>query len=224
MKLTVRDVSKMLNVSEKVVYTWIYNEELPAYKMNDQFRINQTELMEWAASRKIPVPSAKVRNAKASPKPSLTHALEKGGIVYGVKGRDKASALKEVVQIMKLPQGMNRNNLLSILLAREELASTGIGNGIAIPHVRNPIVIPVLHPTVTLCFLDQPVDFGALDGKPVHTLFTLLSPTIHTHLFLISRLSFVLHDERFKKILESRGSREEMMATLRSVEENLDKK
>lgn len=222
MKLTVNDVSKLLAVSEKIVYDWIYNEELPAYKMNDQFRINQTELMEWAASRKIPVPSAKVRHAKGLSNPTLAQALEKGGIVYNVKGKDKSSALKAVVEVMKLPSGMSRDNLLSILMAREALASTGVGNGLAIPHVRNPIVLPILYPTVTLCFLETPIDFGALDGKPVHTLFTLLSPTIHAHLYLISRLSFALHDQQFKKIVEERGTREDIMKVLRLVEDHFE--
>src|SRR5438034_985186 len=61
---------------------------------------------------------------------------------------------------------------------REALQSTGVGDGIAIPHVRNPIVLHVSRPMITLCFLERPIDFGALDGKPVHVLFSLISPTV----------------------------------------------
>ena len=68
---------------------------------------------------------------------------------------------------MKLPDDVDREFLYQVLLAREALGSTGIGDGIAIPHVRNPIVLHLSRPTVTLCFLEQPVDFGALDGQPV---------------------------------------------------------
>src|SRR5216683_918619 len=74
-----------------------------------------------------------------------------------------------------------------------------VGDGVAIPHVRNPIVLHVSRPAVTLAFLSQPVDFGALDGKPVHVLFSIISPTNRAHLQLLSRLSFVLHDGKLRK-------------------------
>jgi mannitol/fructose-specific phosphotransferase system IIA component (Ntr-type) len=91
---------------------------------------------------------------------------------------------------------VDREFLYKVLLARESLGSTGIGDGIAIPHVRNPIVLHLSRPIVTLCFLERPVDFGALDGQPVNTLFTLISPTVRAHLHLLSRLAFTLRDPR----------------------------
>ena len=80
------------------------------------------------------------------------------------------------------------------MLAREAIAPTAIGEGIAIPHVRNPVVLHVGRPSITLCFLEQPIEYDALDGKPVHTLFTIVSPTTRAHLHLMSKLSFVLRD------------------------------
>jgi PTS system nitrogen regulatory IIA component len=106
-------------------------------------------------------------------------------------------------------------------LARENLQSTGIGEGVAIPHVRNPIVLHVPRPIVTLCFLDQPIDFGALDGKPVHALFSLICPTVRAHLALLSRLAFALHDERFKRVIAERGPADEVLAEARRVEHGL---
>ncbi len=219
MKLTVRDVAKLLRVSEKVVNRWIDKDELPAYKMNDQYRVNHTELMEWAASRQIPIPAEFFHDKIDSPAmPILSQAIETGGIFYGVKGRDKESVLRAVVHVMKLPQSFDPDHLLHILLAREVLASSGIGNGIAIPHVRNPIIFPVPHPVITLCFLEAPVDFGALDGKAVHTLFTLVSPNVRHHLYLLSRLAFALRDARFKNAIDRRGTKDEILNALRQVE------
>ena len=103
-------------------------------------------------------------------------------------------------------------------VAREALASTGVGDGIAIPHVRNPIVLHVPRPTVTLCFLERPVDFGALDGKPVHCLFTLVSPTIRAHLHLLSRLAFALRDPGFHAVVQRQALRDEILTELRRVE------
>jgi PTS system nitrogen regulatory IIA component len=78
----------------------------------------------------------------------------------------------------------------------------------------------VLHvrPAVTLCFLEHPVDFGALDGKPVHALFLLVSPTVRAHLHLLSRLSAALHDPELKRLVVEQGGREEILAGFRRVE------
>jgi PTS system nitrogen regulatory IIA component len=119
---------------------------------------------------------------------------------------------------MSLPDDVDREFLYQVLLARESLGSTGIGDGIAIPHVRNPIVLHLSRPIVTLCFLEQPIDFGALDGQPVSTLFTLISPTVRAHLHLLSRLAFTLRDPRFNAAVRQQASREELFEALHAAE------
>jgi PTS system nitrogen regulatory IIA component len=224
MQLGVRDVSKLLNVSEKTVYRWIGQGVLPAYRVNEQYRFNRAELLEWATSRKMNV-AAEVFDepeSTATPIPGLVESLQAGGIVYRLGGTDKESVLRAVVEHMRLPEEVDRDFLLRVLLAREALQSTGIGDGIAIPHVRNPIVLHVSRPMITLCFLERPIDFGALDGKPVHVLFSLVSPTVRAHLRLLSRLSFALHDAAFKKAVLRQGSREEILETALRIEGRLE--
>lgn len=220
MKLSVREAAKLLNASEKSVYRWIKQGLLPAYRINDQYRINRAELLEWATSRKIgvsPTIFEEPEGGDAAP-PTLEEALRAGGIHYRVSGHDKASVLHAVVDTMSLPDDVDREFLYQVLLAREALGSTGIGDGIAIPHVRNPIVLHLSRPIVTLCFLEQPIDFGALDGQPVSTLFTLISPTVRAHLHLLSRLAFTLRDPRFNAAVRKQASREELLATLHAAE------
>jgi PTS system nitrogen regulatory IIA component len=108
-----------------------------------------------------------------------------------------------------------------VLLAREALGSTGVGDGIAIPHVRNPIVLHVPRATVTLCFLENPVDFNALDGRPVTTLFTVVSPTVKAHLHLLSRLAFCLRTPAVRAAVGGQVRREEILAAVRSAEASL---
>jgi PTS system nitrogen regulatory IIA component len=122
------------------------------------------------------------------------------------------------VNLMRLPDEVDRNFLLRVLVARETLGSTGIGEGIAIPHVRNPIVLHVPRPSVTLCFLEQSIDFGALDGKPVRVLFAVISPTIRAHLYLMSRLGFALRATDFKNAILEEASREDVFREARRVE------
>jgi PTS system nitrogen regulatory IIA component len=222
-KLTVREAAALLNTSEKSVYRWIKQGLLPAYRINDQYRINRAELLEWATARKLHV-SPEIfaePESEGGPPPSLEEALRAGGIHYRVGGVDKASVLRAVVDTMKLPDDVDAEFLYQVLLAREALGSTGIGDGIAIPHVRNPIVLHLSRPSVSLCFLERPVDFGALDGQPVTTLFTLVSPTVRAHLHLLSRLAFTLRDQRFKTAVRTQASRDEIFSALHAAESAL---
>jgi PTS system nitrogen regulatory IIA component len=220
MKLTVRDAAQMLSVSEKSIYRWIKQGVIPAYQINDQYRFNRAELLEWATSRKMGVSPEIFSEPEGgdAPPPNLSAALEAGGIHYRMGGSDKASVLQAVVDVMKLPEEVDRKFLYQVLLAREALGSTGIGDGIAIPHVRNPIVLHVLRPMVTLCFLERPVEFGALDGRPVSILFTFISPTVRAHLHLLSRLGFALRDVDFKSAVTQQAPRERILETLKRAE------
>ncbi len=220
MKLTVRDAASLLAVSEKTIYRWINKGNLPAYRINDQYRFNQAELLEWATARRINVSPELLHEpeSEAANLPGLADALLAGGVFYRVGGAEKESVLRAVVEHLRLPDEVDREFLLRVLLAREALGSTAVGDGIAIPHVRNPIVLHVPRPSITLCFLEKPVPFGALDGKPVDVLFTLVSPTVRAHLHLLSRLAFGLKHGAFKETVVRQGTREEIVAEARRVE------
>ena len=223
MQLVVKDVARLFNVSEKTVYRWIDQGILPAYRINDQYRFNRAELLEWATSRRMNVsPDIFAEpESSATPLPSLVEALQAGGIFYRIGGTEKESVLRAVVETLRLPEEVDRGFLLRVLLARETLESTGIGDGIAIPHVRNPVVLHVARPLITLCFLEHAVEFGALDGKPVSIVFSLISPTVRAHLRLLSRLSFALQDPRFKAVLQRQGARDDIFAEAHRVEAGL---
>ena len=220
MRLSVKDAANLLNVSEDTIHRWITEQAIPVYRINEQFRFNRAELLEWATARRIPV-SPEIfleRDANHIPLPSLSAALTAGGIAYRVAGNDKPSVLRAVVDILELPKELDREFLYQVLLVREALGSTGIGDGIAIPHVRNPIVLDVTKPTVTLCYLEHPIDFRAIDGQPFGILFTLISPTVRAHLHLLSRLAFVLKNQDFKSVLKRQAPRDELMEALSRAE------
>jgi PTS system nitrogen regulatory IIA component len=220
MQLSVKEAAVILSVSEKTIYRWIKQQVIPAYQINEQFRFNRSELLEWATSRRIKVhPDIfKETESSATPLPSLCEALKAGGIFYRVGGNDSASVLRSIVDVLKLQDEVDREFLFEVLMGRETLGSTGIGDGIAIPHVRNPVVLHVNKPTVTLCFLENPIDFKAIDGRPVNILFTLISPTARAHLHLLSRLGYVLHNPDFKEALHSQAPRDEIMERLTKAE------
>lgn len=223
MQLSVRDVIRLFKVPEKTVYHWIKENGMPAVKVGEQYRFGRTELLEWAMARQIQVPRDIFNEPEggAAAMPGFADALEAGGIFSGVVATDRESALRAVVQNMTLPEDVDREFLYDVLLAREALGSTGMGDGIAIPHVRNPMVLQVPKAVISLTLLAQPIDFDAVDGKPVYALFSLISPTVRAHLHLLSRLAFTLRDEGFKGAIQRRASALEILDAARRVEKSL---
>ena len=222
MQIDVKEAARLLSVSEKTIYRWIRQGNLPAYRIGDLYRFNRIELLEWATARKVGVSPEIFEDAAAGAGelPGIEEAIKAGGIHYRVAGTTKAEVLAAVVELMHLPEEVDRKFLLDVILARESLGSTGFGGGIAIPHVRNPIVLHIPRPMITLCFLDTPVEFDAIDGKPVHTLFTLVSPTVRAHLHLLSRLTFGLRLPGFIGPVSEQAARDALLAGARVVDQS----
>lgn len=222
MFLKIADIVSSLGVDEKAVLEWIRKKGLPAHQVNGRYQINQVDLLEWATNNGIKVPPEMFAVPMPQDKlPLLSEALHLGGIHFAVPGEDLASALKNVVERLPLTPNMDPDFLYQTLLAREALGSTAIGNGIAIPHVRNPILSQSQEPSVSLCFLKRPIDFRALDKKPVHILFTLITPNVKIHLHMLARLSFVLREQRFMELLNQTPSKDEIIAMVKELEERI---
>jgi len=222
MQFTLKEFARLLGVNDRTIYRWIREMDLPAIRLGDQYRFNRTEFLAWATEHGVAVPPDLFRPEEiGEDRPSMAAAMEAGGVQYDVPASGKEEALRAVVARMPLPDHVDREFLLSVLLAREQLSSTGVGEGIAIPHPRNPIVLRVPQPLISLGFLRKPMDFGALDGQPVFAMFTLISVTVRGHLHLLSRLAFVLQDEAFRRALAERASADLLLSRARQIEAGL---
>jgi nitrogen PTS system EIIA component len=212
MHLTVADVAALLRTSPKQIYRWIDEGELGCNWFHDQPRFNRTELLEWATARRMPVVVGQFLDDEGDDPnlPTLTASLSVGGIHHHIAGVDRTTVLRSVVGVMNLPD-VEKETLAEVLLAREASGSTGIGEGIAIPHVRHPIVMGGTPASISLCFLDQPVDFCAIDGSPVHTLFLIISTTVRGHLQTLAKLASALGDSEFKSAVLHRESSDEIL-------------
>lgn len=219
MDLRVRDVAKLLNVSEKTVYRWAREGSLPAHRVGEQYRFNRVELQEWAATHGHGVsPELFAAADSATAAPSLAAALERGGVYPAVPGERREHVLAAVAELPGVPPNVNRRLLGQLLIGREALASTGVGDGIAIPHPRDPLVVGVEEPYVLLCFLERPVDFGAMDGMPVRVLFTLLAPSVRQHLQMLAKLAFALHDPVLRGLLNDAAPGSAILERVRTLE------
>lgn len=212
MLLTVREAASLLRTTERQVYSWVDDGELPFQRVRDQLRFNRTELLEWATARRLPI-SLESFDAGLEPEdraPSLVLALRAGGVHRGVHARDREEALRAVVARASLPDSADPELVLEALVAREHATSTAVGDGVAIPHVRQPVVAPGAGATVSVFYLDPAVPFGAADGKPVEVLFFIVSPTVRAHLQLLARVARALQDPPFRAALDRRAPIDEL--------------
>ncbi len=222
MQLNVQEVSQLLNVSDKTIYRWVSQGEIPAYKFKDQYRFNEAEILEWAIIRKINI-STNLLDASETKNivtPKLSEVLQNGGIFYRLEGNDSSAAISSLIKSLPILDAPVRQFLLESYIARESLNSTAVGDGIAIPHSRVRVVPYIVRPMAALGFLENPVDFKALDGQPVQILFTVLSPNLRDHLRILSRFMLALNDPEFREALRKQELRETILNHCRRIDES----
>jgi PTS system nitrogen regulatory IIA component len=136
----------------------------------------------------------------------LTSLVAPNAIIPALKVNGKKQALQELAAKAAELSGQNERAIFEILLQREKLGSTGVGNGIAIPHGK----LPKLNKLFGLfARLERPVDFEALDGQPVDLVFLLLAPegAGADHLKALARVARLLRDpDVARKLRESRDA------------------
>jgi PTS system nitrogen regulatory IIA component len=219
-RLSLGEAVGYLGIDERTARRWIRDRGLPVHRADERLFVNPVELWEWAIEHGLAVSPELLERARQAPESvaPISSLLAAGGIHHDVRGATPAEVLRGVVERLPLPASTDREFLATALAAREAMGSTGIGHGIAIPHVRNPIVLQVNDPLVSLCLLARPLDYGALDGQPVHALFTVISPTVSVHLRMLAELSLLLQDPELRGELQRRADGERILARVRALE------
>jgi mannitol/fructose-specific phosphotransferase system IIA component (Ntr-type) len=115
-------------------------------------------------------------------------------------------------------QPETRETLLRALLERERLHSTGIGDGIALPHARNALIGILDRPMIGFGRHATGIEYGAIDGAPVRLFFLLVAPTVTSHLAVLARISRVLRDSKLRQELLTVDSGKKVVALIREAE------
>lgn len=220
MDLSLAEVAQLLRVSRKTIYRWIREQKLPAYRMGRQYRFSQADMDAWLQKNRIVVPGLVA--SPLSPAPDaildLTDLLRRGGIYYKVEGSSKEEAIANAVDAMVFPPGISRDRFLMTVLERERLASTAFGRGIAFPHPRIPFPVQPEQCSISICFLETPVDFDSLDGQFVSTLFFAFSPSLRHHLQLETKICHLCRDEDFAIFLKAQNGRRDIVEYIEAFE------
>ena len=150
----------------------------------------------------------------------LHESLSLATIKLALAGRDRDSVLIELVNL--IPQieehPATRDTLLRALHEREQLHSTGIGDGIALPHARNALVGLVDKPIIVFGRHPTGIPYGAIDGKPAQLFFLLIAPTVTQHLAVLARISRVLNNPRLRQSLLNADRPEKALELLKEAE------
>ena len=140
----------------------------------------------------------------------IAEVLKKDFILEQLASRTKGDVLKELADAVLSERTDYRPvDAVNVLLEREKLGSTGIGDGIAIPHGKLNIVDDL---AISFGRSKEGIDFNAMDGKPVYLFFLLLAPenAAGQHLKMLAKLSRMLKDATFRKNLLEAPSKEEI--------------
>mgnify|MGYP001548154035 CR=1 FL=1 len=143
----------------------------------------------------------------------LSQILDKSSIIAELEVSDKKGTIDALAQAAAGVTRASREEIAAVLLEREQLGSTGIGGGIAIPHGKLDQVDDI---TIGIALSRTGVSYDSLDDKPVHIFFLLLTPenSAGGHLRVLAQISKLLKAEDFKKQLLSSGSAEDIYETI----------
>ena len=181
--LTIEEVAKYLRVSERTVYDWAQKGEIPSGKIGTVWRFKKSEIEKWVNDRLS-------SNNRPNVQPTIVQVkniLSPDRIVF-LNHSTKQDALVALSHnLATAPQVKNGQELTTEIIKREELMSTAIGRGIAIPHVRLASVTDLVM-SVGISKADI-IDFHTIDDTPVRLLF-MIAAAYNQHSYYLQTLSF----------------------------------
>jgi PTS system nitrogen regulatory IIA component len=180
--LTIEEVAKYLRVSERTVYDWAQKGEIPSGKIGTVWRFKKTEIEQWVNDR------LSAGRFRGQPKTVQTEAILSPQRVLFLDCPSKRDALLLLAKnLATAPQVKNSQELTTEILKREELMSTAIGRGIAIPHIRLQSITDLVV-SVGISRVDI-TDFNPLDDEPVRLVF-MIAAAYNQHTAYLQTLSY----------------------------------
>ncbi|MCL2230845.1 MAG: PTS sugar transporter subunit IIA [Treponema sp.] len=151
----------------------------------------------------------------------LSALIERGGIFYDIKGNSCREIMTNVVNLISDELFTHdKDALLRAVMEREALISTGIENGIALPHPRTPLLDECDDPFVTIAFpAAPPADWETPDNSKVRAIFLIVSKSPKQHIDVMSKISFLCQQDKFYKLVITQALKEEIMEALEAIED-----
>ena len=242
MDLKIKDVAELLNVSETTIRRWLAEGKIPAYRLHHQYRFSRIEIENWMLSCRLQketgnfLPSGEEQiyppkeeekdehdHKKGMQQFNLFRAVNKGGVFNDMRSLKKEELIRETMDRVSGDLGMDPLGMTDLLLDRENLMPTALNNGIAVPHTRD-FTLKGPQDVVVVVFPKEPIDWGALDENPVHTLFFLFACDDKRHLHLLAKLAHLSSNDEALELLSSRPEKKELLDYIKDWESGVNSK
>jgi len=144
--------------------------------------------------------------------------IHKGGVYDNVEGTTAEEVYKKISTMIPLPSEMTAESVYNALAAREHVLSTAVGDGIALPHARAPIMKTENDQQICIVYLKNPIDMKAPDERKVFVMFVLLTFNSQSHLKILSKLVTLFRKPQFRKLLEKHAGEAELLNAIRELD------
>jgi len=231
MDLKINDVADLLNVTEATIRRWINDGKIPSYYINHELRFSKNEIEDWMISQKLgqikddesknvsvnDLEDKDGKTVQGNQQFSLFRAIHKGGVFTDIPGDTKEELIRNSCNLIAQRFDWDADALTDLLLDRERLMPTALNNGIGVPHARD-LLLNKHYDAVAVVFPKKPIEYGALDNKPVHTLFFLFACEDKNHLRLLAKLAHLSSKAEALNFLQLSPSQDKLLSYIKEWE------
>lgn len=219
MDLKIKDVAELLKVSETTIAEWVEQGKIPGYHLGKQYRFNRHEIENWMLRTHLPPIFA----ADSLPKTGKQHfilyrSLHQGKVLSELAATTKEELIRKTTAQIAPELNVDADVLAELLLDREALMSTSLGQGIAVPHIRDFLGKGVMD-RIFVVYAHPALEYGSLDKEPVHTLFFLFAGSDKNHLHLLAKVAHFVSSSENKNFLLQKPSKLKLLEKILSWEE-----
>lgn len=227
MDLKKNEVAELLNVSISTIERLVNEEKLPFYKLGGEIRFNRQEIEDWMMKTHLlsgGLPFGEASDGKNLWQQfGLYRSIHRGEVISNLDASNKEDLIARAMQSASSKLGIDAEAVTGMLLEREKLMPTALGGGVAVPHTRE-FLLRGLHDAVIVVYPERPMEWGSLDGSPVHTLFFLFACDDRRHLNLLAKIAHLSSSHEVLHFLERKPEKRELLEFVKNWEIEVSQK
>lgn len=226
MDLKLEEVASLLHVSTSTVERWVQEYHLPSYRLQGQLLFSRSEIEGWILQQSIKNDDLLFTKEESQEGGwqtfSLYRALYRGDVVF-IESHSKQSAIEQVISTVAKDLGIDQSSMVELLIDRENLMTTALGQEVAIPHTRE-CLIRGPHDVVVVAIPTQPIEWDALDNKGVKVLFFLFACDDKRHLNLLAKIAHLTSNKALIEKIKAGVDKSTLLNWIKEWEQTLIQK